>query len=106
MRGVVPGLADFEVSPWRRLVGKPEARALRATAQTGVGAGTLGGALGEGAAGLGRGVQLAGWSSRESEPERRGRASGADTGLRGNDSRGLKTGGRRGHGQQFVCRMS
>lgn len=54
---MVPGPAEFEMSQWRRLGGQPEAQALRATAQTGVGA------LGEGAAGLGCDVQLAGQRS-------------------------------------------
>lgn len=51
---MVPGRAEFEMSQWRRLGGQPEAQALRATAQTGVGT------LGEGAAGLRCDVQLAG----------------------------------------------
>lgn len=49
----------------------------------------VGGALGEGTAGLGPEVQLAGQSSREREPERRISVdSSADTKLRNSDSWG------------------
>lgn len=96
-------------------MGKPEAQALRTTAQAGVDAGGsallrrgpgMGGALREGAAGPGHEFQLAAWSTGESEPERRGRVdSGVDTELCDSDSWGIGVGREMGtsgsYGERF-----